>query len=299
MKQIIPIPNVPRDDRIGSVFNHLFKVIYATRLSHDDVVWDFSDTTFFHPFFLAPFAIYKSLCGKNIECRNMPSYLSSYLDSIYFHTFLDIKDDSDLQKSLQSYSEKSYIPICRFSLKNKNIDRMQSLVQATIEKQNKLDSSLKSAISYMLSELICNISEHSESEFGYLYSQRKGDALNICIADAGVTVYGSYLRAKKYLEKISGNEAEALRIANEGFSTKDLPNAENRGFGLSTTKRMIVDGLGGSFFMLSGGAFHRHNKDGIQYIKLPEYISWDGTVLLIRIPLTVPSDFNYYKYIIY
>lgn len=101
------------------------------------------------------------------------------------------------------------------------------------------------------------------------------------------------------MEKISGNEAEALRIANEGFSTKDLPNAENRGFGLSTTKRMIVDGLGGSFFMLSGGAFHRHNKDGIQYIKLPEYISWDGTVLLIRIPLTVPSDFNYYKYIIY
>jgi len=49
------------------------------------------------------------------------------------------------------------------------------------------------------------------------------------------------------IEEIGDNEAEALKFANEGYSTKNLPEAENRGFGISSTKSMIVEGLGGAF----------------------------------------------------
>lgn len=53
MNKVINIPNADRDERIGSVFNHLFSVIFANEQIRDnDVpVWDFSKTSFFHPFF--------------------------------------------------------------------------------------------------------------------------------------------------------------------------------------------------------------------------------------------------------
>lgn len=42
MCNVVVIPNVDRDERIGSVFNHLFRVIYQTEEIDDkDVVWDF------------------------------------------------------------------------------------------------------------------------------------------------------------------------------------------------------------------------------------------------------------------
>lgn len=48
--------------------------------------------------------------------------------------------------------------------------------------------------------------------------------------------------------------------------------------------------------MLSGGAFHRHDSNGSVYVKLPETINWDGTIILMRIPIHVPTDFDYSKY---
>lgn len=43
MNKVINIPNADRDERIGSVFNHLFSVIFANEQIRDnDVpVWDF------------------------------------------------------------------------------------------------------------------------------------------------------------------------------------------------------------------------------------------------------------------
>ena len=116
------------------------------------------------------------------------------------------------------------------------------------------------------------------------------------LADDGITIFGSYVRSKKYLEEIGASEVKALTFANEGRSTKNLPNAENRGYGISSSKKMLVEGLGGSFFMLSGGAFHRHDSSGSVYVKLPETINWSGTIILMRIPVQVPIDFDYSKY---
>lgn len=301
MNKVINIPNADRDERIGSVFNHLFSVIFANEQIRDnDVpVWDFSKTSFFHPFFLFPFAIYKSKC-KNVQCKNVVGYMRNYLECVKFFDMLTIKDDMDLNSALKEYLGKSYIPICRFSRLNKNIDSMQTIIQGVIEKQKNLDLKLKTPLSYLISELICNINQHSDSDYGYIYTQylKRENCLDICIADDGITIYGSYVKSQKMLDKIGDNEAEALKYANEGYSTKDLPDAESRGFGISSTKSMIVEGLGGAFFMLSGGAFHRHDASGgSDYVKLPETINWNGTIILMRIPLTVSEEFDYTKYI--
>ena len=53
----------------------------------------------------------------------------------------------------------------------------------------------------------------------------------------------------------------------------------------------------GGFFMLSGGAFHRYENGANDYIDLKKFFDWKGTVVLMRIPVNPPSDFNYIDYL--
>lgn len=302
MRNVVFIPNVDRDERIGSAFNYMFSIIYQTeKIDNETVVWDFSHATFFHPFFLAPLILYKNRSRKNIITANKSAYINNYFRLIYFDDMLCFDELADLENSLNPYTAKSYIPFCRFDLYQNNIDGMQTIIQNIIEKQSNADREIKTPLSYMLGELICNISQHSDSKYGYIFSQclsQNEKSINICIADDGISVFGSYVKARRYLDIIDSNEMEALRLANEGYSTKDLPETENRGFGISTTKRMLVEGLKGNFFMLSGGAFHRHDINGSDYVKLPDMMNWMGTIVLMRIPINVPQNFNYMEYVI-
>ena len=87
-------------------------------------------------------------------------------------------------------------------------------------------------------------------------------------------------------------------MANEGRSTKNRPGAESRGYGISTSKRMLVEGLGGSFFMISGGAFHRYEKNSLNYYaEVKDFFHWNGTLILLRIPINTPDNFNYINYL--
>lgn len=296
----IKIPEVSRDERIGSVFNELFSIINQTENVDNNgiVVWDFSDSLFFHPFFLAPLAIYKDGCNRKINCANI-SRLKKYFDAVRFNTPLLISNSEDL-RLFEKYKSKSYIPICKFDLKDISVvDTMQTIIQNLIEHQCQADYKIKTPLSYFFGELICNISQHSNSRYGYIYSQylHRERCVDICIADAGITIYSSYIKANKYLAEIGDSEPKALKLANEGYSTKNLPNAENRGYGISSTKKMLVEGLKGEFFMLSGSAFHRHICTENTYIQLPETFRWNGTIILMRVPIDVPQDFDYYKYI--
>ena len=112
------------------------------------------------------------------------------------------------------------------------------------------------------------------------------------------------LRIQSYLNSICfdrmlhfGSETEALKLANEGYSTKNRPEAENRGYGISTSKEMLVVGMKGAFFMLSGGAFHRYENGANDYIDLRNLFRWQGTVVLMRIPVVLPDGFNYIDYL--
>jgi anti-sigma regulatory factor (Ser/Thr protein kinase) len=297
----IQIPDVPRDKRIENAFIDLFGIINQSESVGNEypIVWDFSNCLLFHPFFLAPLAIYKDGCGFDISCRNISNQLKSYLDVVHFIDPLYITCLADLD-TIERYKDKSYIPICKFELKDLAVvDAMQTVIQDVIEKQCHASPKIKTPLSYFLSELICNITQHSNSNYGYIYSQyhHREKCIDICIADSGITVYSSYVKTNKYLEEIGDSELMALKLANEGYSTKNLPDAENRGYGISTTKRMLVDDLNGEFFMLSGGAFHSHISAENKYIQLPETFSWNGTIILMRIPIDVPSNFDYSKYI--
>ena len=298
--RIVRIPNATEEVRIGYSFNYLIRVIAETEAA-DAVLWDFADVTFLYPFFLAPLAIYKNTSGKDIKCINISLRIQAYLNSICFDRMLyfDHEKREDVEAVMQKYTNKTYLPLCSFAMTNANKDAFGSIMKAILMKQTKIGQKGNSSLSYLISELLDNIYEHSQSPCGYLFSQysAKEGVINLCIADTGISIAGSFEKAGLYQEEIDGNEAEALKLANEGYSTKNRPEAENRGYGISTSKAMLVNGMKGAFFMLSGGAFHRYENGANYYIDLKNLFRWNGTIILMRIPIVLPDDFNYIDYL--
>ena len=156
---------------------------------------------------------------------------------------------------------------------------------------------LNSPLSYLLDELICNIQQHAHTDKGYAYIGYSSDYVELAIADAGITIYGSYASVQKHLDLIGNSDAAALNIAQKGYSTKNLPNAENRGYGISSNIRMIVEGLHGEISILSGNALLGHFAEKEIILALPEEIDFKGTMVIVRFPAKIPNDFNIYNYI--
>lgn len=303
MQRVI-IPNVCEDELMGGSFNHLVQVVEQTRQTYrgDTVVWDFREVNFLHPFFLAPLAIFRQQADRDIRCENITLQMQSYLNGIHFDRMLHFENATNetAEHVMDQYADRNHIPLCSFSMTDDNKDAFCSIARNIIVRQTRVGTAVTTPISYFLSELIDNIYEHSGSPNGYLFSQylEREQCINICIADNGITIPGNYQRVGLYQKEIDGNPAEALRLANEGRSTKNRPETENRGYGISTSKRMLVEGLGGSFFMLSGSAFHRYEHQSLNYYaNISSFFHWDGTLILLRIPLNAPEGFNYINYI--
>lgn len=298
MDEIIYIPTVRQNDRIGSVFNDLYRIMKATDSTHgENVVWDFSHCCFLHASFIALLAMYKASTYKHIQLQNISSDIHNYLTTIHFEHFLNIESTQALSDVLNDYLKKTYIPICRFTRSNNNLDKMQTIIQSVIEQQI-CHSDLRTPLSYLFGELVGNITDHSECKYGCIFSQyyASNNKLEICIIDDGITIGGSYIKAG-IANQEDTTDAKAIERAINGISTKNLPNAENRGYGLSTSMNMIVNGLGGAFFILSGGAFFRYTKDKKELVELPEEYVYNGTAILLNIPTNVPKEFNYLNYI--
>lgn len=70
-------------------------------------------------------------------------------------------------------------------------------MKTVIMKQANIGRSGSSSLSYLISELLDNIYEHSQSPNGYVFSQylEKEGVINLCIADTGITIAGSFKRA--------------------------------------------------------------------------------------------------------
>lgn len=199
-------------------------------------------------------------------------------------------DLQETAKTLFSYQEKNFLPICKYPA---NDDSIQQALQSIIQKQSKAEN-IATPLSYVMGEIICNVIQHAACCDVYFSSFFEGNTIDICIADMGIGIYGSYVKAGKYLSDISDNEAEALRLANEGYSTKNLPMAENRGFGISTSRNMVVKGLGGTFSILSGNALQLSSPDKEDvFIRLPQGVEWQGTMVFIQLPNKAGTEFKY------
>ena len=241
-----------RDDLLLDGLRPVVRIMGQVEASEENkVTIDFADTHFVSPVFALSLIVYFTKCGKMVSFQNVTDYLN-----LIGMSDGGIKPDQMRQTEflavLERYASKTYIPIIDFAA-GRNTDAKEvvsSIVESLIIRQLNIQPNVANGLKYMIDETLDNITEHSESDRGYIFAQAyptKG-FLDVCIADRGVTLLGSY-------QKLQGNEIvtdmEAIKAANRGISSKNLPDAENRGYGIRTSKGMLVDGLGGQYMMIS------------------------------------------------
>lgn len=285
------------DDRLMNGLIPVVRIMQRASLSGEDSLQiDFSHTRFISPVFALSLIVYLSKSGKNYSFAN----LNEYLNMIKLGNG-GIRPDrmrkSEFVAAMEGYAHRTYIPIVNFPAKSESDEKdiISSVVESIIIRQLSIPSNVAIGLKYMIEETLDNITEHSDSDRGFIFSQaypNKG-YLDLCIADRGVSLLGSY-------QRISGNEItsdlEAIKAANRGFSSKNLPEAENRGYGIYTSKKMLIDGLGGQYFLLSGSCFYLKTPGFDSFYSLPDGLRWDGTIVAFRIPYK-EHNFSYINYI--
>lgn len=287
-----------RDNLLLDGLKEVLKIIDSINQSEDeeDTIC-FQNSCFVTPIFILPLLVYTEHCKKIISYEN----LSSYMNTIYFKEGgfqPELLNSDGFDLFLKKFAYKTYLPIINFSANLKDTIERNAILSAVVSmlvKQLRLSSNVISGLQYIIEESVDNIIEHSKSDRGYILCQSYPTKkyLDICIADSGISLLGSYEAAG--FDEIT-NHIEAMQASNKGFSTKNLPDAENRGYGIRTSKNMLVKGLSGNYVMISGNAIHLQSDKDDKYLLLPQRIAWQGTIIALRIPYE-NVNFNYINYL--
>jgi len=183
-------------------------------------------------------------------------------------------------KPMAISSAKTYIPLVLLPKKQRDTDK---IVDPIFQFHNNgEDYGGEGAFKYLIWELITNIYEHSEFNEAMVMAQRykkKGFA-EITFFDDGITIRGSLNRAGKSIDE----DFEAISQAMEGLSSK---KDQGRGYGLWSTTRLCIEGLGGNMLIVSGaGAVHYGEERQLRkkYKLTQDYLRLNGTLVSLRIP---------------
>lgn len=294
-------------DNFGDPINYLFEYIEQTNLSDSkEYIFDFDSCRFASPFLIGGLA---SIANANLENKGTnkwlynknDEYLAGYLNTIKFPEGIDFQNVklNQLDKLFKPYYDKTYIPIVCFPTgltlaENKMRENVLTAVNTLLKNQLNLKGQLLTAICYMIDELTQNVVDHSKSEKGIIFAQYypSKNYMDLCIADYGNGLFQTYKDSDKHAPK---NTEEAMNYAVFGKSTKNIP--ESRGFGISTSREMLVKGLKGKFFLMSDDTFYIQSQDRQEVIVLPNKITYKGCYVAMRIPILDNEQFQYHNFI--
>ena len=305
MPTTVQIP-VRTHENFGDSISKLIKTLSEiSSIQDEEIILDFSQARILNPFFLCGLAcVIQRLqnIGKRFTLTYDKNYnINSYLNTILFPSTLSASGGNDTLSILEKYRGKTYIPIISFktgfsdscTLIRENI---LSSISQLLKNQLRFSEKERQPLSYFLDELTNNINDHSEAEQGYVFAQfyPNSNYLDLCICDTGKGIYQSFLGNPKFNP---ANDIEAMQLALSGNSTKD--RAEARGFGISTTRNMLVNGLKGILFLWSGNTtfLQAVNKEAI--VNIGENGYFQGTFVALRLPTIIPGGFNFYNFVEY
>jgi len=139
---------------------------------------------------------------------------------------------------------------------------------------------------HVLAELTNNIYNHTpfEEELasqGYTYAQEypNVEKLDICVMDDGLSIPGRFKKAGMS----SNNDCHDIEKAISNHSTESS-NGHERGNGLWTTLKLVVECNGGSALIVSGkGCLHINNFEDYDYYMLNNDERFNGTLISLRL----------------
>jgi hypothetical protein len=302
---IIKIPD-RTSDNFGDPILKLLDIQAAINRSKSSSkkIFDFSTCKFFSPFLLGGVtSMYNNEIHKGNDVQIVyPNSVSvnDYLNTInlpYGFQF-NINDVDNFKSSLSHFNYKNYIPIIYFPATNtgnnsKVREQILSTLNSILKEQLKLSGGVLQAVYYLIVELTQNITDHSHCNKGLIFAQfyPAKNYMDICISDYGIGLLQGYINNASF--SIS-TDKEAISLAVKGKSTKDLP--ESRGFGLSTSRKMLVKGLKGKFLLWSGSALFIQTIENEEIVSLENEFNFQGCLVSLRIPTFNNKDFNFYDY---
>ncbi len=268
------VPN-SRSDSLISILESLY--LSMKNLNRGETVnFDFAKAQWLYPLCVTPLASYIQSTGSTYTVGKS-DILQTYLHHIHFP--LGIDSVSKFEASVQK--QKNYIPISLLRKKaGPGRERLESLFSHMIIKILAAShiSGAASAVYYPITELITNVIEHSHAEGGLVFAQfyPKKKYLDLCIVDRGRGL------AAAYREEIGVQytDEEAIIEAMRGHSTK---LSKERGYGIRTSKRVVCEGLGGQFVLLSGSTVLMASDKKQRLAVLPQFY-WQGVIVAYRIP---------------
>jgi anti-sigma regulatory factor (Ser/Thr protein kinase) len=255
---------------------------------------DLTDLSWVHNFLFVPLAALIDLLkssGYAIQIVSpTASEVMSYLRALRFELGLCPVEESAWIQELAKYRNKRYIPIIKFPISSQFElirDASISQVNRILYEQIGLSGDFRNAVLYLIDEGVNNVVQHSRSRNGWISAQYfpTKKYLDLKIVDTGITILGSF-----EAHKVAGvsSDAEAIKAALNGISTKI--EDDNRGFGMRTSRRMLVEGLSGFYCIFSGYGLLLNRR----LYKIP--VRWPGTVVCMRIPNPL-RNFSFYSYV--
>jgi hypothetical protein len=228
------------------------------------------------------------------KCRD--ERFKSYLEEIAFPMGLSGSIESAVNRqALMASAAKPFIPMVSFPadlVPNMEREELLQGIENELVGKCHLDGPVMMAMKYILSEITGNINYHAGRGSGFLVAQHSinNHYLDIAIADTGRGLRQTYLDSGKHAPE---TDMQALELALDGRSAK----AEaHRGFGIRTSRKMTVKGLGGWFLIWSGSAMLVDNASGAHRLELVDGTSFPGCFFAIRIPNTAPTSFSMSEY---
>lgn len=279
MRKVI-VPQ-PKNDSLIAQLAALYKT-FKDIPPKENLEFDLSELSWFCPLLILPLSAYIN----TTDSKYSKNQNQSYLDTVKFPQGVDSL--SSFEQQVQQH--KTFIPVSALKReKGQEREQLESLFIGMVYKIIGSVPGAQNAIYYPLAELITNIFDHSKQNVGFIFGQfyPKKNYLDICIADCGRGLAGAYKQEKNLIL----SDENAIKEVMQGNSTK--PNNE-RGYGVRTSQKVVCEGLGGDFVIISGEAALISANKSEKLVFLKDFY-WQGVIIAYRIPKPAgPIDISAY-----
>jgi len=253
-----------------------------------------------HPVILSMVAALGLKVGStNILCEKLLATSKHYLERMNLFNLIGIESG---MKIIEHEPAGRFIPITRIN----NSDELTSFITEMIPLLH-LEPKQAEPIRYIVSELVRNVLEHSQSEYGAILSAqyyKKSNTIRIGIADTGIGIKKSI-----NVSHDASTDLEAIRLALTpgitGTTRKEGGTDFNAGAGLFFIKSIAK--VNRDFFIIySGNSMYKllksdQDKRGIllhadpirdRHSKDEDLPYWNGTIAGIDISLDATEEFS-------